>query len=120
MRRPETPETVKRRKPKILVLLLTWAITGTGTAAGSNLDDTEVVPGLKARAAVGDVSHHRYLGSILDQMHIVTSATGRIFKFRQRKGACRIGRHFDDQLITVIITRAEIFNRGEIIISRLQ
>jgi hypothetical protein len=53
MRRPEVPETVKRSKPKMLVLLLTWAITGTvaitgtGTATGSNLVDTEVDPGLK-------------------------------------------------------------------------
>ena len=43
MRRPEVPETAKRSKPKILVLLLTWAITGTVPAIGSNLDDTEVV-----------------------------------------------------------------------------
>ena len=110
----------------MLVLFLTWAITGTvaitgtGTATGSNLDDTEVVTDPEIRAAVGDFSHHCCLGSILDQLHIVTSAINRIFNSRQRKAARRIERHFDNQLIALIAILAEIINRGEIIIARLQ
>ena len=110
----------------MLVLFLTWAITGTvaitgtGTATGSNLDDTEVVIDPEVRATVGDFSHHRYLGFILDQSHFVKSAAGRIFNSLNRKSARRVGRHFDNQKIALIATRAENFNRGEIIIARLQ
>ena len=110
----------------MLVLFLTWAITGTvaitgtGTATGSNLDDTEVVTDPEVRATVGDFSHHCCLGSILDQSHIVKSATNRIFNSLNRKSASGVGRHFDNQKIALIATRAEIFNRGEIIIARLQ
>ena len=110
----------------MLVLFLTWAITGTvaitgiGTATGSILDDTEVVTDPEAHATVGDFSHYCCLGSITDQSHVVKSAGGRIFNSLNRKSARRVGRHFDNQKIALIATRAEIFNRGEIIIARLQ